>query len=549
MISNEWQPKLYSLLKDGIPKQQVLKDISAGVIVGIIALPLAIAFAIASGVSPEIGIQTAILGGLIIALLGGSRVQIGGPTGAFIVIIASIITRYGFDGLLISTFMAGIILILMGVLRMGSLLKYIPQTLITGFTSAIAVIIFTTQVKDFLGLSGEGLPDAFLPKWGFYLRHLPAANLWSVLLGGVTILIILLVPRISKKIPPAFAALILTTLAAAVLKLPVETISSRFGELAFSIPRPAFFHLDAARVAELLAPAFTIALLGALESLLSAVVADSMIGGHHRSNMELIAQGAANTVLPLFGGIPATGAIARTAANINNGGRTPIAGVVHAVTLFLIYLVAMPVVRYVPMATLAGILMVVAWNMSEARVFINTLKINVYETMVLLTTFILTLLTDLTVAIPVGFVLSTILFMKRMSDAMEMNPLMTSKVNDQKIFSQEIGEYSGRIRIFELNGPMFFGSVHHLLNLRGNIRSDSSVLILRFRYVPIVDTSGLTKLEVFLKDLEKREIDVLFSGVNDRLRNKFLKAGLLDETRMFADISDTIRRAEELLEK
>ena len=269
-----------------------------------------------------------------------------------------------------------------------------------------------------------------------------------------------------------------------------------------------------------------------------------MIGGHHRSNVELIAQGTANAVLPLFGGIPATGAIARTAANINNGGRTPLAGIIHAGTLLLIYVVAMPVVGFIPMSTLAGILIIVAWNMSELHVFRNTLKINRYESIVLLTTFALTLITDLTIAIPAGFILSTILFMKRMSDSMELTPLMFSKVNDQKIFSQEIGEYSRHIRIFELNGPMFFGSVHHLLNLKGSIKKDTRVLILRFRYVPLIDASGLTKLEVFLKDMKKKNIHILFSGVNDRLKEKFFKMGTIEETNVFHEIQDAIAYGE-----
>ena len=546
MISTEWQPKLFTLLKEGITKKQIQKDITAGIMVGIIALPLAIAFAIASGVSPEVGIQTAIIGGLIISILGGSRVQIGGPTGAFIVIIFSIIKRYGMDGLLISTFLAGIILILMGLFRMGSLLKYIPQTLITGFTTAIGAIIFTTQIKDFLGLPAAGIPESFLGKWGYYISHIHCADPWSLTIGLTTIILILLIPRISGKVPPAFAALILTTLAAKLAGLPVETIGSRFGNLAFSLPHLQHFNLNPSRIAELLPPAITIALLGALESLLSAVVADSMIGGHHRSNIELIAQGTANAILPLFGGIPATGAIARTAANINNGGRTPLAGIIHAATLLLIYVVAMPVVGFIPMSTLAGILIIVAWNMSELHVFRNTLKINRYESIVLLTTFALTLITDLTVAIPAGFILSTILFMKRMSDSMELTPLMTSKVNDQKIFSQEIGEYSRHIRIFELNGPMFFGSVHHLLNLKGSIKKDTRVLILRFRYVPLIDTSGLTKLEVFLKDMKKKNIHILFSGVNDRLKEKFNKMGTIEETNIFPEIQDAIAYGETL---
>ncbi|MBI9099331.1 MAG: STAS domain-containing protein [Spirochaetaceae bacterium] len=544
MISEEWKPKLFTLLKDGINQKQLKRDISSGVLVGIIALPLAIAFAIASGVSPDKGIITAIIAGFIISFLGGSRVQIGGPTGAFIVIVSSIISRYGFNGLLISTFMAGIILIFMGILKMGSLLKYIPQTLITGFTTAIAVIIFTTQIKDFLGLTVTSVPDKFISKWIFYVQNLNNINLWSIFIGILTIVIIIILPRLTKKLPAAFAALIITTIIAKFGDLPVDTIFSKFGNLSFSVPRPVLFTLDFQTVKTLLAPAVTIALLGSLESLLSAVVADGMIGGRHRSNIELIAQGAANMLVPLFGGIPATGAIARTAANVNNGGRTPIAGIVHAVTLFLIYLVAMPIVKYIPMASLSGILILVAWNMSDMKEFVNIIKINIYEAMVLLTTFVLTLITDLTIAIPIGFVLSTILFMKRMSDSIELTPLLTINKENGEIFSQEIGAFSKEILIFDINGPMFFGSVHHLLSVRNQIHTDHKFLILRFRYVPIVDASGLKKLESVLKDFQKRNIPVVFSGVNNKLRKKFSTSSLLDDDLVFEDIHEALAYAE-----
>lgn len=541
----EMTPKLFTCLKQGLRPGQLKRDISSGILVGIIALPLAIAFAIASGSTPEKGILTAIIAGFIISFFGGSRVQIGGPTGAFIVIILSIQSQYGYEGLLISTLMAGVILILMGVLRLGSLLKYIPQTLITGFTTAIAIIIFTTQVKDFLGLQAA-VPDAFLSKWIFYIRHINQSNFYSILTGLLTIAIILLLPRITRKVPAAFAAIVITTVISVTADLPVETIYTRFGTMEFSGFIPVIPQFSLNTLSSYIAPAFTIAILGALESLLSAVVADGMIGGKHRSNMELVAQGLANVLTPLFGGLPATGAIARTAANINNGGRTPIAGIVHALTLLLIYLIAMPVVKYIPMSTLAGILFMVAWNMAELREFSNIIRINIYEAMVLLATFFLTLFMDLTIAIPVGFMLSVILFMKRMSDSVELNPLMSTKTVEGKIFSHEIGEYSEGIVIYELNGPMFFGSVHHLLNISRTLKSHQSTLILRFRYVPIVDSSGLVKLRMIIRELEKKDIQLIFSGVNPAVKKKFLNQNMIEEKRVFDDIESAVVYAESI---
>ncbi|NCD06965.1 MAG: STAS domain-containing protein [Spirochaetia bacterium] len=540
MNKNEWEPKLLTLIKEGFDKEQIKKDIISGIIVGIIALPLAIAFAIASGVSPETGLITAIIGGLIVSLLGGSRVQIGGPTGAFIVIIVSIISRYGIEGLLISTFLAGIILILMGLFKMGSFLKYIPQTLITGFTGAIAIIIFVTQINDFLGLPNKTIPSDFIEKLIYYGQNISQTNFTSLLVGLSTIFIITLIPRFTKKVPSVFIALVFITIITTVFKIPVETIGDRFSDISFQIPQFKLLNINLDIIIKLLPSAFSIALLGALESLLSAVVADSMIGGHHRSNVELIAMGIANTTVSLFGGIPVTGAIARTAANINNGGRTPIAGIVHALTLFLIYLIAMPIVKFIPMSALAGILIIVAYRMSEPHVIINSLKINRYESTVLITTFGLTLLTDLTIAIPVGFMLSVILFMKRMADSVELNPLMYSKVNDQLIFSQELGEYDKRIRIVEINGPMFFGSVFHLQNIEEKLDNDYKFLILRFRYVPIVDSDALAKLKILLNDMKKKNIQVYFTGLNDSLKTKFIKQNIIKETSIFDTIDETL---------
>ncbi|MCF7934338.1 MAG: STAS domain-containing protein [Spirochaetia bacterium] len=544
MSTNEFVPKLFTMVLQGIPRKQLLRDLSAGIIVGIIALPLAIAFAIASGVSPEKGIITAIVGGLIISLFGGSRVQIGGPTGAFIVIIYSIIATHGFEGLLTATFMAGVMLIVFGLLKMGSLLKYIPQTLIIGFTTAIAVIIFTTQINDLFGMNIEHLPGDFLGKWGAYAAHLSDVNLYALLIGLFTILMIVFMPAVAPKVPWTFAAIVLTSAAVWFFRLPVDTIHTRYGTISFAMPQLQHMDLSLDSVRVLFVPAVSIAILGALESLLSAVVSDGMIGGKHRSNMELIAQGAANVILPLIGGIPATGAIARTAANIKNGGRTPVAGIVHALFLLLVYLFAMPIITYIPMATLAGVLIVVAWNMSELDVFFSSLRINCYESLVLLTTFFLTILIDLTVSIPVGFVLSTILFMKRMSDSIEIAPLLTTKQSDDTLFSAELGSYSDRIAIFELNGPMFFGSAHNFVHITEKSHDSCRCVILRFRYVPIIDTSALHRLKTIHSELHKRHCELVISGANEKIRDKLISLGIIDADHIHGDTLDALKYAE-----
>ncbi|MFH1287557.1 MAG: SulP family inorganic anion transporter [bacterium] len=546
---NEFVPKFFILIKKGISKQEIFQDITAGIIVGIIALPLAIAFAIASGVTPEQGILTAIVGGLIVSIFGGSRVQIGGPTGAFIVIVSSIIAKYGIEGLYISTFMAGIILVLMGFLKLGSLLKYIPQTLIIGFTSAIAVIIFTIQIKDFFGLNIVTLPSNFLSKWLVYFQNFNSINYWSLLLGLVTIIIVGVFPKkISNKIPWSIIAIIFTALLVFFFKLPVETIFTKFGNISFVMPKIRFFNINMNVLQNLFIPAVSIAILGSLESLLSAVVADSMIGGKHKSNIELVAQGIANIFISFIGGVPVTGAIARTATNIKSGGRTPIAGIVHALFLLLVYLFIMPIIKYIPMSTLAGILIVIAWDMSEARTFLNSLKINYYESITLLVTFILTILTDLTIAIPIGFVLAIILFMKRIADSTEITPLLFTKTdNDDILFSTEIGKYSKKIIIFELNGPMFFASVHNFLNLLENINLYHKVVILRFRYVPIMDISGLNRLKLLVQDLKKKNCELFISGANEKIVNKLIFHQIIAKENIFQTINEAINKTEKLL--
>ena len=410
-----FKPKLLTVLKEKYSRKQFSSDVLAGIVVGVVALPLAIAFAVASGVSPEKGMATAIVAGIIVSLLGGSRVQIAGPTGAFIVIVYSILSQYGLGGLLISTIMAGLIMVGFGLLKLGTLLKYFPHPLIVGFTGGIAVVIFTTQIKDALGLNIESLPPGFLAKWAVYFSKIGTANIYAVVFTLCTILIVVFAKHFFKKIPGSIIALIAGTVAVQLFHLPLNTIETYFGEIhgsiSFELPKP-----DWANLGMYLQPALTIALLGAIESLLSAVVSDGMIGGNHRSNTELIAQGIANIVTPFFGGIPATGAIARTATNVKNGGRTPIAGIIHSITLLLIMLFFSRWVKLIPMACLAGILITVAYNMSEWRTFRSILKGSVFDILVLLSTFFLTVLVDLTVAIEVGVVLSAILFMKRMAD-------------------------------------------------------------------------------------------------------------------------------------
>ena len=453
------KPKLLETLKH-YDRQQFGRDVMAGVIVGVVALPLAIAFAIASGVSPEKGLFTAVIAGFIISALGGSRVQIGGPTGAFIVIVYGIVQQYGVGGLTIATCMAGVLLILLGLARMGAVIKFIPYPLIVGFTSGIALIIFSSQIKDLLGLTITGaVPADLIYKWKVYAEHISSVNGYSVLLAAVSILLIILWPKVTRKIPGSLIAILVTTLAALFFHLPVETIGSRFGSIPSSLPVPSIPRLDIDTIRGLIRPAFAIALLGGIESLLSAVVADGMIGGNHRSNMELVAQGTANIFSSLFGGIPATGAIARTATNVKNGGRTPVAGMVHAVTLLLILLCVGRWAALIPMATLAGILVVVAYNMSEWENFLSVLRGPRGDVVVLLTTFFLTVLVDLTLAIEIGMVLAVFLFMRKMIQFSDVS-VLRGQLEDTGNGAAERIVLPADVEIFEITGPLFFGAVY-----------------------------------------------------------------------------------------
>lgn len=514
----EFTPKFVSILKEGITKEQLQQDILAGIIVGIVALPLAIAFAIASGVSPEKGLITAIFAGFTISILGGSRVQIGGPTGAFIVIVFGIVEKYGVEGLTIATFMAGFMILGMGLLRFGTLLKYIPHPLIVGFTSGIAVIIFSTQMRDFFGLTMEKVPSEFLEKWVAYSEHIQTTNWIALVIGFATILITVFLPRVTTKIPGSLAAIILCTFVVQFFHLPVDTIQTKFGEIPNTLPKIQYPAMSFATIKSLLAPAFAIALLGSIESLLSAVVADGMIGSKHRSNMELVAQGFANIVSAVLGGIPATGAIARTATNVKNGGRTPISGMVHAVTLLIIMLVAAPFAKLIPLSCLAGILVVVAYNMSEWHNFVSVYKGNFYDRVVLLVVFVLTVIFDLIVAIEIGMVLSAFLFIKRMSDIMQINVLETQSDKENIVTKLPKG-----IMVYEITGALFFGATQSFQEALKQTNQKPKAIILNFKNVPLIDATGLYRLEVIVKEFHQQGTAVYLTEYIPAIRAEIMK--------------------------
>jgi SulP family sulfate permease len=487
-------PKLVTTLRS-YDRQQLARDLTSGVIVGIVALPLAIAFAIASGVTPGQGLWTAIVAGFLISAFGGSRVQIGGPTGAFVVIVYGIVQRYGMDGLMVATLMAGVLLIVMGVAKLGSVIKFIPHPVITGFTSGIAVIIFSSQVKDLLGLKMGTVPAEFIPKWIAFAEHATSVTPYAIAVSAIALAIIVVWPRISQRIPGPFVALIVATALVQIMHWPVETISSRFGHLDPAVPHPQLPHLTVTQLTALVGPAFTIAMLAAIESLLSAVVADGMIGGRHRSNMELVAQGMANIASPLFGGIPATGAIARTATNVKNGGRTPIAGMTHAATLLLITLFFGRYAGAIPLAALAAILVIVAYHMSEWRTFSGELRSPKSDVAVLVTTFSLTVLVDLTVAISVGMVLAAFLFIRRMSTVTNVGTLVGGIQDETEDASDGAEpwrrEVPKRTIVFEMNGPFFFGAVETFRDTLDSLAERPKVIILRLQGVPALDSTGI----------------------------------------------------------
>jgi sulfate permease, SulP family len=538
-------PKFFTLWKGGISPAQIGSDVLSGIVVGIIALPLSIAFAVASGVSPEKGLITGIVAGFLIPFLGGSRVQIGGPTGAFVVILWGIHQQYGYDGLFYSTLFAGVILVLFGLFKLGRLLKYIPYPLVVGFTSGIAVVIFTTQINDALGMSLTDLPGDFIGKWSLYFHSLSQVNLIALAITVGTIIISLGTDKIKGPIPGSFVAIIVVTAVVSVAKLPVETIGSLFGE----IPNRISFTiapLDRSMIPAYLQSGLVIALLGGIESLLSATVSDGMIGGNHRSNTELIGQGIANIIVPFLGGIPATGAIARTAANVKNGGRTPISGMVHALTLLSVMLFFGPLVRYIPMACLAGILMIVSYNMSEWRTFRDLLRAHNSDIMVLLATFLLTIIFDLVLAIEVGVVLSSLLFMKRMAN-------MADKRIDYVVDSDVIEDYSDLpegVGIYEISGPLFFATARTYVEHMKEAGIENRVMILRMRHVDFIDQTGLRNLYDALDFLHKRHITVLLSGLNDDVEKSLHKrplSNIIPEENHFARFREAVERAKTLL--
>lgn len=560
MKAFEFKPKLLLALKN-YSKELFMADLMAGIIVGIVALPLAIAFGIASGVSPEKGIITAIIAGFIISMMGGSKVQIGGPTGAFIVIVYGIIQQYGEAGLIVATLMAGVLLILLGVFKLGAIIKFIPYPIIVGFTSGIAVTIFTTQIADIFGLSfgGEKLPGDFIGKWIMYFNHFDTINWWNTIISIASIIIIAMTPKFSKKIPGSLIAIIAITLLVYVLKTyvgvdSIDTIGDRFSIKA-QLPGAEVPTLNWEAMKGLLPAAITIAVLGAIESLLSATVADGVIGDKHDSNTELIAQGTANIITPLFGGIPATGAIARTMTNINNGGKTPVAGLIHAVVLFLILLFLMPLAQYIPMACLAGVLVVVSYNMSEWRTFRALLRNPKSDITVLLITFFLTVIFDLTVAIEVGLVIACLLFMRRVAETTEIS-VITDEINPNEELDIAVNEESlivpKGVEVYEINGPYFFGIANKFEEQMVQLGDRPKVRIIRMRKVPFIDSTGIHNLTNLCKMSKKERITIVLSGVNEKVHHVLEKSGfyeLLGEENICENINVAIDRANQIIQK
>ena len=539
--STVFTPKLFTTLK-GYTRTQALADVTAGVIVGIVALPLAIAFAIASGVTPDRGLWTAIIAGFLISVFGGSRVQIGGPTGAFVVIVYGIVQKFGVDGLIVATIMAGVILVALGVARLGSAIKFIPLPVITGFTSGIAVIIFSSQIKDLFGLTMGAVPPEFIAKWIAYRAHFGSTNVSAVLIAVAALGIIALWPRVSRRIPGPFVALIVTTALVQLLHVNVETIGSRFGAISASFPALTLPHVAWPQIQSLIVPAFTIALLGAVESLLSAVVADGMIGARHRSNVELVAQGIANIVTPLFGGIPATGAIARTATNVKNGGRTPVAGIFHALTLLLITLFAGRWAALIPMSTLAAILIVVAYHMSEWRTFLVELRSPKSDVAVLLVTFTLTVFVDLTVAIATGMMLAALLFVRRMAEASTVQAF----VNESDDNNTQLKSIPAGVEVYEISGAFFFGAVEKFRDTIALVSGTPKVLIIRMRHVSAIDATGIHALRDVVKRSRAEGTLVLLTELDAQPLSALSKSAALDEMGediTFATIDEALDRA------
>ncbi len=529
----DFRPKLISALKN-YNMERLRTDVTAGIVVGIVALPLAIAFGIASGVSPSIGLITAIIGGFLVSALGGNSVQIGGPTGAFIVIVYNIIAQFGLQGLAIATLMAGLILVALGLFRLGTIIKFIPYPIVVGFTAGIALTIFSTQINDFLGLGLRDIPSEFLPKWGMYLRSIGNIDIATSATAIISLLIIIFTPKISKKLPGALIAIVLVTAGAylASIFLPgfsVETIGDRFGTMNTDIPAPHGFRIDMATINMLLPSAFTIAMLGAIESLLSATVADGVTGSRTNSNTELIGQGVANIVVPFFGGIPVTGAIARTMTNITNGGRTPVAGIVHALVLLLIFLFAMPLINYIPMACLAAVLVVVAYNMSGWRTIVGIFHAPKSDISVLMVTFLLTVIFDLTIAIEIGLLLAVVLFMRRVMENTEIKVYseQLDVAEGTDLSQHEMLDVAPGVSIYEIDGPFFFGIATKFDEMmRFTLGSKPLVRIIRMRKVAFIDATALHNLELLIKSSQSEGIHIVLSGVRPAVSETLMHAGI-----------------------
>ncbi|MCB0731113.1 MAG: sulfate permease [Ignavibacteriae bacterium] len=535
--------------------KQFFTEIISGIIVGIVALPLAIAFGIASGVTPEKGLITAIIGGFIVSLIGGSKVQIGGPTGAFIVIVYGIVQQYGINGLIVATLMAGVILIIMGVARFGVMIKFIPYPVVVGFTSGIAVVIFSSQIKDFLGLQINNVPADFIEKWTVYFQNITSINYHTIFIALLSLVIIVFWPKVSRKIPGSLLAIFISAAIVSFFNLNVETIESKFGEIPSVVPQPIVPMLNFEIIRNLIMPATTIAILAAIEALLSAVVADGMIGSRHNSNKEMIAQGFANILSPIFGGIPVTGAIARTATNIKNGGRTPLAGIIHSISLLLIMIFLGKWAKLIPMATLAAILVVVSYNMSEYKVFCNLLKSPKSDVAVLLTTFFLTVILDLTVAIEVGMILAVFLFMRRMAEVSNLEIVKKETSGEEKLFDKNSIQNKvvpDEVEIYEINGPFFFGAANKFREVMSEIENPPKIRIIRMRNVPAIDATGLNLLGELIKDSIKIGVKIILSGVNSQPRNAMKIYGILNiigEENVFDNIDDALERAKIILEE
>ncbi len=557
MKSIDFHPKSFSMWKD-YSASRLKADLTAGVVVGIVALPLAVAFAIASGVSPSVGLITAIIGGFIVSMFGGNSVQIGGPTGAFIIIVYNIIAQFGLSGLAVATVMAGLILVLMGIFRLGTVIKFIPYPIVVGFTAGIAITIFSTQINDFFGMGLKDLPGDFISKWGAYLSNLSSIDLVTMLVGLVSLIIITLTPKVSKKLPGALIAIIVVTAGCWLLNMVipefhVETIGDRFGSMKSDIPMPHGFSLDMATINALFPSAFTIAMLGAIESLLSATVADGITGSRTNTNTELFGQGLANIIVPLFGGIPVTGAIARTMTNITNGGRSPLAGMVHAVVLLLIYLFLMPLINFVPMACLAGVLMVVAYNMSGWRSVVAISHNPKGDFSVLLVTMILTVVFDLTIAIEIGLLLAMLVFLRRVTENAEIKVYgqQLDVAEGTEMHTHEMLHVEKGVSVYEIDGPFFFGIATKFDEMmRSSMQQRPLVRIIRMRKVPFVDSTGIHNLETLIKSSQQEGIKIVLSGVQPGVREALEKSdivSMIGEANICGHISKAVALANNIV--